>query len=440
MSAVSLLLAALNLAAAAPPAGIQGVPEAPRVDVAAADDSATMASPTDNPRSADALGLQLSERLGVWSHDRDLDGKTGVAAAGVWGQLTPRLGGLIGRAEGYVETDRVRGVHSDLTEGWFGAAEGPFEVRLGRQIIVWGRADRLNPTDNLSGRDYTLLLATDDEQRQGPGMAQLRWGQGVWTVDAFWLPEFRKVRLPVDRPGPGVSLIPDASRNRADQFAFKIDNSGGGIDWSISWFHGIDRNRDVHAVAPPVGFIAGVQQQYPDIDVYGADAAGVVGPVGWRIEMAYSHIFRTNDDPFTQHSNLWVVAGGDVGLGDGWNLNLQYSYRQIFSYSDPRRLPDPVTRAIASLSAAVNNQLDPVQHGITARLARAFFNDTLQTELAAIHYFETNDTALRPKLNYAITDDLRLAVGADIFMGPSLSYFGRVRSLSSGWVQLSRGF
>jgi hypothetical protein len=396
--------------------------------------------PADSPGFADSLGLKTSERIGLWTHDRDLDGETAVPVAGLRARLAPRVGALAGRAEGYVQIDRVRGVRADLAEGWLGVSLGNLEARVGRQIVVWGRADRLNPTDNLSGRNYTLLLASDEEQRLGPGMVQMRWGRRAWTLDAYWIPEFRPNIFPVDRPPPGVALLPDRKRNRAGQFAFKVDYSSGKVDGSVSWFHGIDRTRDVHPAPPPPGYLLGIEQRYADIDAYGGDLAGAVGPLGWRVEAAYTHVERAPLDPFTKRSNFWMVGGIDLGLGNGSNLNLQYSVRRIFDYSDPRRLPDPAQRAIASLSATVNNQLDRVQNGATLRLARSFFNDTLQTEISAIHTFETRDTAIRPKLGYAISDRLHLAVGADIFAGPSLSYFGRVRSLSSGWLQLARGF
>ena len=44
---------------------------------------------------------------------------------------------------------------------------GRLDVRAGRQIIAWGRADGVNPTDNLSGQDLTLLVPDDVDRRLG---------------------------------------------------------------------------------------------------------------------------------------------------------------------------------------------------------------------------------------------------------------------------------
>lgn len=399
------------------------------------DGATVIEGPGDNA----VLGFAVSARAGVWSHDRNLNDETVVPVIGMRARIAPRAGALDGFAEGYLQTDRTGRLRRDLVDAWARLSVGPLELRVGRQIIVWGRADRLNPTDNISGRDYTLLAANDDDQRQGSAMVHLRWGRGNYTVDAIWLPEFRPIIFPIDANPSGVAVLADERRSSTKQFAFKLDSSGGNFDWSISWFRGIDRNRDIVLRRPPAGKLIAIQQTYPDISVAGADAAGVIGPVGWRIEAAYTDVLNT-DTPFTKNDNLWVVGGGDVSFGGGWNVNLQYSLRIVFDHNDPRRLANSAVRSVGSLSAAVNNQLDQVQNGVTARIARKFARDSAEAELAVIYYIESGDRAVRPRVNFSIRDGLRLAVGADIFSGPDLSAFGRVRSLSAGWLQLTAGF
>ncbi len=44
-------------------------------------------------------------------------------------------------------------VVTDLREAYVNAYVGPLDVRLGEQIIVWGRADGINPTNNLTPQD-----------------------------------------------------------------------------------------------------------------------------------------------------------------------------------------------------------------------------------------------------------------------------------------------
>ena len=317
---------------------------------------------------------------------------------------------------------------------------GNLEIKAGRQIIVWGRADRLNPTDNISSRDYTLLVANDDDQRRGGRMVQARLGLGLFTFDAFWLPEFRASRFPLDRNRPGVALVAHEQSDSDNPFALKLDHSGGRLDWSVSWFHGTDRTRDFKAARfNPPGALVEVQELFPALDVLGADFAGVAGSFGYRAEVAFTNV-RGQDSIYRKNSNIWAVAGIDTTLASGWNLNLQYSFRRIFNYNDPRDIANPIQRAVAIQSAAVGHQLDRTQNGATFRVARKWLQDTLDFELSTIAYLETRDAAIRPKLTYAINDQVRISAGGDIFVGPSRSYFGRVRSLTGGYVQLTVGY
>jgi hypothetical protein len=412
---------------------------APEPEAEATDEASAETLPEASFGLAERLGFKVSARSGGWSHSRDLDDREWIPVAGLRARIAPRLGAFDAFAEGYVQADGTGKVRPDLVDGWMRYTSGDFELRAGRQVVVWGRADRLNPTDNISGRDYTLLVASDDDQRQGPAMVQVRWGRGNYTLDGYWLPEFRPIIFPLERERPGIAILPDQRVSASDQFAFKLDSSGGSFDWSVSWFRGIDRNRDFTLRPPLPGTFAAIQQTYPNISVIGADAAGIAGRVGWRLEAAFTDV-RGPDSPYVKNDNLWIVGGGDVSFGGGWNVNLQYSLRVIFDYEDPRRITNLAVRAVASLSAAVNNQLDKVQNGVTARLARRFARDTAEAEIAVIHYVESGDSAIRPRITFAIRDGLRLAVGADIFGGPELSAFGRVRSLSAGWLQLTAGF
>lgn len=432
-------IVSLMLAAAAAP---QAAPEA----------DAAPAPPVEPPAAADTiapeplhrrLGLMLSERVAAWSHDRELNGETVVPVAGLRARLAPRAGNLDAGAETFVQVDRVAGVRADLVEGWARLRLGAFDLAAGRRIIVWGRADRLNPTDLISSRDYMLLVASDDEQRRGNLMAQARLGLGAFTIDVLWLPEFRSIRYPLKRDRPGLAVLPDQAVRDLGQFGVRLDRSGGAVDWSLSWFHGVDRTRDFALEAAPAGSapvtLAGLRQVFPQLDMFGADAAGTIGTIGWRVEAAWSR-YRDADTPLRRRDNLWVVAGADRDVGP-WNVNLQYSWRHQFGWRDPASLPgSPLFTAIASLNAAVNNQLHRVQHGFTASVARRWRNDTIETELASVLFLPTGDAAIRPRASVAINDSVRLSVGADVFLGPSLSFFGQVRSLSAGFLQLNHGF
>lgn len=387
---------------------------------------------------------EVSARVGLWNHDRDLNGETWVAAAAAHARLTLAPAENVGLfGEGYVQVDSTEDAEADLREGWVRVRARALEMKIGRQVIVWGRADRLNPTDVLGARDYTRLLVSDDEQRRGLFIAQANYALGDYTTSLLWLPEFRSSRFPLERDRPGVLVLDDEQRRDRGQFAAKLDRSGGALDWSLSYFRGIDRNRDIVLTALPHGSppdkLVAVQQRFADIAMVGADLAGTAGRIGYRAEIAYTHV-RGSDSIYRRNDSLWLVAGADTSLEDGWNLNVQYSLRRVFRFDDPADIVNPVARSVALQSAAVNNQLDRYQNGLTLRVARKWLNDTLDFELSTAGYLETGDVAVRPKLAYAFSDRLRGQMGADLFAGPELSYYGRVQKLSAAYLSFVYGF
>jgi len=160
---------------------------------------------------------------------------------------------------------------------------GKFDLRAGRQVIVWGRADKVNPTDSWSTRDRTLLAPNDDDQRLGVASLQATWNAGAYRVIALWQPEWRYPGFSVPPLPRGVSLQNVAPAGTAKQSGIKLDHSGGGLDWSVSYAHSIDRTPDLTVLsAEPRGLAVGLV--YRPITTVGADAAIPIGKFGLRVK------------------------------------------------------------------------------------------------------------------------------------------------------------
>src|SRR5258706_7925967 len=56
---------------------------------------------------------------------------------------------------------------SRLLEGYATVHFEKADLRVGKQIVPWGRADGINPTDNLTPRDFVVLLPFEEDQRFG---------------------------------------------------------------------------------------------------------------------------------------------------------------------------------------------------------------------------------------------------------------------------------
>jgi len=335
---------------------------------------------------------------------------------------------------------RSSSVSLDLREAYGQRSFGGFDLKAGRQIIVWGRADGVNPTNVWSTRDFKLLAPNDDDQHLGVASVQAGWSAGDYHWIAVWQPEWRDPGLPVPPLPPGVSFTNVAPSAPAQQFGGKLDHSGAEVDWSISYGHAIDRTPDI-AVLPAMPPALSLGFVYRFVDTIGADAAVPIGKFGLRGEAAYA---RTHDssgtDPLTKNSNVFAVVGAERTFGGVLNINVQYLYRRTLDFVSPSSIADPNTRFLAEQVDLISNQLAPNMHGASTRIGHKAWNETFESEIAAVIWFEKRGAALRPKVTYAFTDHLKGVLGAEIYLGPSDSVFGRLSPTSAGYGELQLGF
>ncbi len=144
---------------------------------------------------------------------------------------------------------------------------------------------------------------------------------------------------------------------------------------------------------------------------------------------------------------LYYVLGIERSFFENLNVIVQYVGRFVPNRVDPARaLDDPDalhgrTRFLAARETfVINQQLDTVQNGWSARIDKRWWNDTLDVELLSLHYVERNDFFLRPKIAYDLADGWRATVGGKIFHGPKHSFFGRIERNTGAFVELMYSF
>jgi hypothetical protein len=392
---------------------------------------------------ADPAGLSGSVRADYFSRDKSFSGKSGYAAASIWATATPQeFAGIRTYFDARLQgQDLTRGsrVSSDLREAYAQTAIGKLDVRVGRQITVWGRADKVNPTDAWSTRDYTLMVTDDEDQRLGVASLQATWNRGDYRVIGLWQPEWRSPVLPIPSLPQGITLRKVSPSNPAGQFGFKLDHSGEGIDWSVSYAHSISRTPDF-AIASHGSPATSIDLLYRPVEVIGADAAVPVGQYGLRAEVAYTRTGNHGgNDPLAQNNSVFVVVGAERTFAGELNVNVQYLYRRTFDLrnADPNAAPD--IQFVAREERLTSNQLATHTHGASLRINYKAWNETLEMELAGAVWFRNGDTAIRPKVTYAISDRMKVIMGGDIYCGPSQSYFGRFERTSAAFAELQLG-
>lgn len=385
--------------------------------------------------------LSGSVRGSVWGVSNNASGNNDPSIAELWWKATPRIGHVAALVvEGWVRTPDVFHMGKTegmLREGYLSFGDGDADFRIGKQIIVWGRADQLNPTDNLSPRDYTLFTVENDDQRQGALALRTTYTFYSIAVTGIWLPRFHPNKQPI---AAGSEVMISESVPGGDQFAFKLEQSGLAVEWSLSYFRGFDLNPDISISATPPGALA-LSLRHHRVRVLGADAATVLGRYGLRAEAAYTW---TEDAagaaPFVKNSFFYGVAGADRTFFEYLNVNMQYFVRKVAAYSDPRAIADPMIRTVALQQAVVSNQLECFQQGASLRISDKWLHETLEAEVAVVFNFTRHDYLLRPKLSYAVDDHWKGSLGANVFRGGNDTFFGLMRDRSAVFAEMRYGF
>jgi hypothetical protein len=405
------------------------------------DPSAVAESPVDLTR---VLG---AARFDYFSSSKTLDDERGLFGATLWAKYKPVLGNsLEGFFEGRVSNFDIGDsdeTESMLIEGYITAHLGSSDVRVGKQIVAWGRADAVNPTENLTPRDYTLLLPFDSDQRVGTTAVRVDYFTGnAGTLVLFWTPFFEPSNVPL--VAADGTPIPEDRPERTfenSEFAAKWDNTGGAADWSVSYFRGFSLLPLLAIAAqPPVG--TQLRATYPRLTSVGADFSRNVDRYGFRAEVAY---IRPEDEPaidadLEAKPSLFAVVGVDRTFAETLNVNVQLVFRNVYDYVDPISIPDPARREVAITNAVLFGTRDAQSYGFTTRIADRWFYETLQAELFLYVITPGTNYYARPSVSYAFTDRLVGHLGGEYYRGPADTYFGALRKNSGVFVELRASF
>ncbi len=410
------------------------------------------------PVTASTMSLPFGEcRIGVWSGTRNLDDDDARLKATCLAQwrlplgenfranLSARAGvaDAPNRAPDSTEnsaTLRASNTTARLREGYIEFEQGLVRARAGRQIIAWGRADRINPTDNLSPRDFTFLSQEDEEQRNGLNAVAIDVkGGGAWSATGVYVPRFEPHVVPVGLLPRGVVF---AARPVKSEVALKLDRVGTDIDFSLSYYRGFDRFLR-YGLAGPAGSGAVppiIRASFHRQQTFGADIAFNVGKFAVRAEVATSRYnsfdASTTDSPAPERTINRAVVGIDRTVFDTANLNFQVFSIHRRGYT--RALDQPViVQRLSDGLARLNSEYGRVESGATLRISDRFLNERLRLELSAIYDFSKRSYLLRPRVAYSFSDAIRVSAGADYFQGREQSFFGARIKNNLAYVELA---
>jgi hypothetical protein len=346
--------------------------------------------------------------------------------------------GLYGLASAQAERNWAIGSETgiDLHEVWIEHVGEGFDVRVGRQIIIWGKADGIQITDLVCPPDYTEFITRGlDEIRQPVEAARLRFLGRVVNLELIWIPFFRAGVSP--RPGnpwylgdpargPGWEareLKPGGSLGDGE-IAMKASAFLPGLDFAASVFYTHDDFPVLGPIVPGQGGTPGFREsRFRRMTVLGLEMSRPTGNLVIRAETAaLLGQRRQNPDPLGQpvrQDGLKWLFGLDWTPGDDWTVSGQLAADQILGRNKAGLPPESYT-ATLNVSKKLFNQILTVTNMIYGDINNSGFYDSLKVE-------------------YEAMDGLIISVGTDIFWGHE-GRFALYRDNSQAWAKVKYYF
>jgi len=225
-----------------------------------------------------------------------------------------------------------------------GSITSDLDLKVGRQLVVWGKSDNIRITDVINPLDNRLPGMTDIEDlRLSVGMAKFDYYVGAWNVSAmiilenriFYEATPRGEYFPVDKvffnaPNPFPDLQTPATSWDNIQYALAVNGVFSG--WDISFYAADVLDSKWHldrAVGTPI--TSETKRRVSKVKMLGTAANVVYGSWLLKAEMAFFEGIKynnTNDDKNRFDS---LVGLEYMGIKDT-TFSLEVANRHIFDY------------------------------------------------------------------------------------------------------------
>lgn len=293
------------------------------------------------------------------------------------------------------------------------------DIKLGRQIVVWGKADYLRVTDVINPLDLRVPGLTD--------IADLRLPVTLTRIDAYWCsfnltgmaihevrfnknPPFGSDFYPSSSPAPPEAI--PASRPENTQFAFSLNGLFSGWDLALYWADVYSADTYLEQTALNSDHMAFTQ--HARIKMTGAAVSIASGNWLLKSEAAWIDGLKFTNSPGRTYKRLDILFGLEyAGLAET-QLSLEVADQHLFEHHDDLR-HEPDTR-------------DEDQLQWTVGFSRDFLNDTFNLALVICAYGLKGEGGAWQRFSgtYDLTDAAEISVGVLLYQSGDLFVFNDV--------------
>jgi hypothetical protein len=333
------------------------------------------------------------------------------------------------------------------------------DIRIGRQRIAWGTADKLNPTDNLNPDDLEDIW--DFGRHLGSNGLKISYYFGDCTFTGIYIPIFTPAVLPrgdfasalspsiklpnglILRNSSDTIIMPKNNFKESSIIGIKISKNFFSYDFSVSYVYG----RDDLPIAKNVIFTPISLPQvditneliYPRMHIVGIDMAGAIANIGIWTEVAIffpeevklttdlSALGMGIDESIALDNKPYIkyVVGADYTFKNGIYINGQYLHGFIHERGE-------------------SNLEDYFMFGIEKK----FFNDKLKIipisggiEINDFKNIENNYALIfSPEIAYFPIDNAELTLGIRLIDGKDTTTFGKLKDKHELYFKVKYSF
>jgi len=337
----------------------------------------------------------------------------------------------------------------NIREAYVNMYKGNLDIRLGHQIVVWGRADGFNPTNNITPQNMLVRSTDEDDRREGNFLMRAFYYLNPVRFELIWVPQYTPSVLPIGLfPFPeyvvlGDAMNPDANLENGS-IALKANLEISRLEGSVSYFRGYmpmpGINLSNFELIDGGGFVVTVSPTAYQMQVIGTDFSTSLGSFGIRGEAAYRIPIEDHvDEVYIPNPDVQWVLGVDRSIGD-FSVIAQYLGRYVMDFEPFDPTGSPFDELILK-NRMIASQLDKISHAVFARPSFALNHETASLECLAYYSVTTEEMILRPSLTMDVADALELRVGCEWYSGPENTLFGSIEEpLSALFVEFKASF
>ncbi len=324
----------------------------------------------------------------------------------------------------------------DLREAYIDYSSDKVEIRAGRQIITWGVGDLIFIND-IFPKDYVAFFSGRPLEylKVGVDSAKVNFYSDLLSAELVLTPFFERDVLPSGKrffifdPFSSVSARsteePESTVGNTE-LALRLSRNVSNFDVSLYAYKGFFR---APAVRPDdMDSPTRLTLSFPDLAVYGASLQGTA--LGGVISAEAGYLDSLDDhsgrDAAVDNSQLKFLLGYQRPWRKDFTIGLQYYLEHMQRYGD----------YLKTLPAGFPKR-DKLRHVITIRLTQLLKYQTLKLSLFTFYSPSDEDYLVIPEATYSITDNLWVAIGANIFGGrKETTFFGQLDKNDNIYVTL----